>query len=276
MRLMHGEAWAESSSTGRGPFRHRAARPRRERLPRHGEAPGRRAAPCSWGRSALAACGIPDPTAAQRHFARAASPLGLASPAPGTTTTQPNTKSDVQVTIYLLDADNTLAPVHRFVQVAGATEFDHHRPAGADRPRPRRTTASTRPSRATSPCSRTHTAQGSVVTVNFNDAFGRDNRQRTPSWRCHQVVATVVPRRASWRPACSSRSTGTDSVPVSSGAQVLGTGLPARRSIPSPAPETRRACSSRRVPLLHPRGERRTRDARGRSTRASPARTRAR
>ncbi len=106
----------------RRPFRHRPARPRRER---HLDVVRRRGAVCAVllvGGLALAACGIPTQQAPS-SISSSRVPVGLASPGAGAPPpTQPNAKSEVRVTIYLLDSDNTLAPVYRFVQVPAPLE----------------------------------------------------------------------------------------------------------------------------------------------------------
>ena len=182
----------------------------------------RRGALCAllMGGLALAACGIPT-----QHQPSTISPsrvpLALASPGgSGTTTTQPNTKSEVQVTIYLLNADDTLAPAHRFVQVpapldsiltalmGGPTQADEN--DGLYTAIPSDVAVLSAPP-----------AQGSVVTVNFNEAFGEITGADT-ELAVAQVVATVV--------AASKPGTGVlfeidgqpISVPISSGAQVSG------------------------------------------------------
>ncbi len=118
------------------------------------------------------------------------------------------------------------------------------------------------------------TTQGSVVTVNLNEAFGEITGTNT-ELAVAQVVATVA--------AESGRTTGVifqiegeqTSVPVASGAQVPGP-VYVSQFIPG-----RRQPSARSADVLDrasstPRGERPTRDARGRSTRASPVRRRGR
>jgi spore germination protein GerM len=148
--------------------------------------------------------------------------VALASPGgSGTTTTQPNTKSEVDVTIYLLNADNTLAPVHRFVQVpaplnstitallAGPTQTEENDGIYTAIP----TDVAVLP--AAPP-------QGSIVTVNFNDAFGQITGADA-ELAVYQVVATVVTAQGKLGTGVLFEIDGQPtSVPVSSGAQVSG------------------------------------------------------
>ena len=169
----------------------------------------------------LAACGIP--TQAQPStISPSRVPLGLASPGgSGTTTTQPNAKSYVQVTIYLLNTDNTLAPVHRFVQVraplnsiitallGGPTQADENDGVYTAIPSDVAVLPTTPP-------------QGSVVTVNFNDAFGQITGADA-ELAVYQVVATVVAAQGKLDTGVLFEIDGAPtSVPVSSGAQVSG------------------------------------------------------
>jgi spore germination protein GerM len=172
------------------------------------------------GGLALAACGIPTQQQPST-ISPSRVPLHLASPGgAGTNTTQPNAKSEVQVTVYLLNPDNSLAPVHRFVQVpapldstltalmGGPTQADEN--DGLYTAIPSDVAVLSAPP-----------AQGSVVTVNFNEAFGEITGADT-ELAVAQVVATVV--------AASKPGTGVlfeidgqpISVPISSGAQVSG------------------------------------------------------
>jgi len=184
----------------------------------------RRGALCAllMGGLALAACGIPT-----QHQPSTISPsrvpLALASPGgSGTTTTQPNTKSEVQVTIYLLNADDTLAPAHRFVQVpaplnsiitallAGPTQADENDGVYTAIP----SDVAVLPAAAP--------PQGSVVTVNFNDAFGQITGGDA-ELAVYQVVATVVAAQGKLDTGVLFEIDGAPtSVPVSSGAQVSG------------------------------------------------------
>jgi len=169
----------------------------------------------------LAACGIP--TQAQPStISPSRVPLGLASPGgSGTTTTQPNAKSYVQVTIYLLNTDNTLAPVHRFVQVraplnsiitallGGPTQADENDGVYTAIPSDVAVLPTTPP-------------QGSVVTVNFNDAFGQITGADA-ELAVYQVVATVVTAQDKLDTGVLFEIDGEPtSVPVSSGAEVSG------------------------------------------------------
>jgi spore germination protein GerM len=169
---------------------------------------------------ALAACGIPTQQQPS-SISPSRVPLHLASPGgAGTSTTQPNAKSEAQVTIYLLNTDSTLAPLHRFVQVpapldsimtamlAGPTQNEENDGIYTAIPSNVAALSVTPP-------------QGSVVTVNFNEAFGEITGADT-ELAVAQVVATVV--------AASTPGTGVlfeidgqpISVPISSGAQVSG------------------------------------------------------
>jgi spore germination protein GerM len=169
---------------------------------------------------ALAACGIPTQQQPS-SISPSRVPLHLASPGgAGTSTTQPNAKSEAQVTIYLLNTDSTLAPLHRFVQVpapldsimtamlAGPTQNEEN--DGIYTAIPSNVQLLSAPP-----------AQGSVVTLNFNEAFGEITGADT-ELAVAQVVATVV--------AASKPGTGVlfeidgqpISVPISSGAQVSG------------------------------------------------------
>jgi len=171
---------------------------------------------------ALAACGIP--TQGQPStISPSRVPLGLASPAGSGTTndTQPNTKSEAQVTICLLTADNTLAPVHRFVPVpaplnsiitallAGPTQADENDGVYTAIPSDVTVLPATPP-------------QGSVVTVNFNDAFGQITGADA-ELAVYQVVATVVTAQGKLDTGVLFEIDGAPtSVPVASGAQVSG------------------------------------------------------
>jgi spore germination protein GerM len=183
----------------------------------------RRGALCAVfvGALALAACGIPTQQQPST-ISPSRVPLGLASPGGSGTTnnTQPNAKSEAQVTICLLTADNTLAPVHRFVPVpaplnsiitallAGPTQADENDGVYTAIPSDVAVLPAAPP-------------QGSVVTVNFNDAFGQITGADA-ELAVYQVVATVVTAQD------NKLDTGVlfeidgipTSVPVSSGAQV--------------------------------------------------------
>ena len=170
---------------------------------------------------ALAACGIPTQQQPST-ISPSRVPLGLASPAgAGTTTTQPNSKSYVQVTIYLLNADNTLAAFHRFVQgkaplnsiitalLAGPTQADENDGVYTAIPSDVVVLPAAPP-------------QGSVVTVNFNDAFGQITGGDA-ELAVYQVVATVVAAQGKLDTGVLFEIDGAPtSVPVSSGAQVSG------------------------------------------------------
>ena len=174
------------------------------------------------GGLALAACGIPTQQQPST-ISPSRVPLGLASPAgAGTTTTQPNSKSYVQVTIYLLNADNTLAAVHRFVQgkaplnsiitalLAGPTQADENDGVYTAIP----SDVAVLPAAAP--------PQGSVVTVNFNDAFGQITGGDA-ELAVYQIVATVVLAQGKLDTGVLFEIDGAPtSVPVSSGAQIPG------------------------------------------------------
>jgi spore germination protein GerM len=173
------------------------------------------------GGLALAACGIPTQQQPST-ISPSRVPLALASSgSSGTTTTQPNAKSEVQVTIYLLNADNTLAPVHRVVQVpaplnsiitallAGPTQTDENNGVYTAIPSDVAVLPASPP-------------QGSVVTVNFNDAFGQI-AGADGELAVAQVVATVVAAQGKLDTGVLFEIDGAPtSVPVSSGEQVPG------------------------------------------------------
>jgi spore germination protein GerM len=187
-----------------------------------GRGPGRGAV-CAVlvGGLALAACGIPTQQQPS-SISPGRVPVALVSPGgSGTATTQPNTKSEVQVTIYLLNADNTLAALHRFVQVpaplnsiitallAGPTQADENDGVYTAIPGDVAVLPAAPP-------------QGSVVTVNFNDAFGQITGADA-ELAIYQVVATVVAAQGKLATGVLFEIDGQPtSVPVSSGAQVSG------------------------------------------------------
>jgi len=172
------------------------------------------------GGLALAACGIPT----QRQpssISPSRVPLHLASPGgAGTTTTQPDAKSEVQVTVYLLNADNDLVPLHRFVQVpaplssiitamlGGPTQADEN--DGVYTAIPSDVAMISPPA-----------TQGLVVTVNFNDAFGQITGADA-ELAVAQVVATVVAQGKPETSVLFEIDGQPISVPISSGAQVSG------------------------------------------------------
>ena len=173
------------------------------------------------GGLALAACGIPTQQQPST-ISPSRVPLHLASPGgAGTNTTQPNAKSEVQVTVYLLNPDNSLAPVHRFVQVpapldsiltalmGGPTQADENDGVYTAIPSDVAVLPAAPP-------------QGSVVTVNFNDAFGQITGADA-ELAIYQVVATVVLAQGKLGTGVLFEIDGQPtSVPVSSGAEVSG------------------------------------------------------
>jgi spore germination protein GerM len=183
----------------------------------------RRSALCAAlvGGLALAACGIPtqqQPSSISPDRV----PLHLASPGgTGSTTSQPNAKFEVQVTIYLLSAKNTLTPVHRFVQVpaplnsvitamlGGPTQNEEDDGLYTAIPSDVAVLSVPPP-------------QESVVTVNFNDAFGQITGADA-ELAVAQIVATVVTQQGKLDTGVLFEIDGQPtSVPVSSGEQVSG------------------------------------------------------
>jgi spore germination protein GerM len=156
----------------------------------------RRRAVCAVlvGGLALAACGIPtqrDPSS----ISPSRVPLHLASPGgAGTTTTQPDAKSEVQVTVYLLNVDNQLVPVHRVVQVPAPLNSILTAmlggPIQAEENDGLYTAIPSDVSVISAPL-----VQGSIVTVNFNTAFGQITGADA-ELAVAQVVATVVASRS--------------------------------------------------------------------------------
>jgi spore germination protein GerM len=173
------------------------------------------------GGLALAACGIPTQQTPS-SISPGRVPLVLTNPAAaGTPPTQPNAKSEVQVTISLLDSDNALAPVHRFVQVpaplvsiitamlGGPTQNEEN--DGLYTAIPSDVAVLTVPP-----------PQGPVVTINFNDAFG-EITGTDAELAVAQVVATVVAWKGKPGTSVLFEIDGQPtSVPTSSGAQVSG------------------------------------------------------
>jgi spore germination protein GerM len=182
----------------------------------------RRRAVCAVlvGGLALAACGIPtqrDPSS----ISPSRVPLHLASPGgAGTTTTQPDAKSEVQVTVYLLNVDNQLVPVHRVVQVPAPLNSILTAmlggPIQAEENDGLYTAIPSDVSVISAPL-----VQGSIVTVNFNTAFGQITGADA-ELAVAQVVATVVAQSKPTTSVLFEIDGQPISVPISSGAQVSG------------------------------------------------------
>ena len=186
------------------------------------------------GGLALAACGIPtqqEPSS----ISPGRVPLHLASPGgSGTTTTQPNAKSEVKVQIYLLNADNALVPLSRYVQVpaplssiitamlGGPTQSDENQ--GLYTAIPGDVSVLSVPP-----------AQGSVVTINFNEAFG-EITGADAELAVAQVVATVTDATKAGTGVLFEIDGDPISVPIASGAQVSGPVF-LWQVIPSTAPQ---------------------------------------
>jgi spore germination protein GerM len=182
----------------------------------------RRAGLCAVlvGGLALAACGIPTQQQPS-SISPSRVPLGLANRSDtDTSTTQPNPKSQVEVTIYFLDSNNRLIPVKRFVQVpAPLSSTITSMLAGPTQTEEDDLVYSAIPGDVT--VLNQPTVQGGVVTVNFNDAFG-EIAGSDAELAVAQVVATVV---AQTKPAIGvlfEIDGQPTSVPISSGAQVSG------------------------------------------------------
>jgi spore germination protein GerM len=184
----------------------------------------RRGAVCAVllvGGLALAACGIPTQQAPSSISSNRV-PVGLTNPgAGGTPPTQPNAKSEVRVTISLLDSDNALAPVDRYVQVPAPLQSILTAMLGGPTQNEENDglyTAIPSDVAVLSP----PTVQGSVVTVNFNDAFGEITGSDA-ALAVAQVVATVVAWKTKPGTSVLFEIDGQPtSVPTSSGAQVSG------------------------------------------------------
>jgi Sporulation and spore germination len=164
-----------------------------------------------------AGCGIPTQ---QQPSAVSSSrvPPGLVSPnLPSTSTTQP--RASVNVTIYLLGPTEGLVPRQRVVQIpaplksiltalfAGPDQAEAHLGIGTAIP--------------TDVAVLSVTTQGSVVTVNLNEAFGEITGTNT-ELAVAQVVATVAAESGLTTGVIFQIEGEQTSVPVASGAQVPG------------------------------------------------------
>jgi hypothetical protein len=168
---------------------------------------------------ALAACAVPTQsgpsTIAPSHV-----PFNLLNPAPPTTTTtQPNASSLVQVSVFYLSPTQQLTAVNRVVVIPAAlTSVLTALVAGP-------TSAETANGIGTSIPNNvmvlSAVAQGSVVTVNFNDAFGQITGTSTEQ-AVSQVVATVTAQVGLSAGVIFEIDGQRTSVPIASGAQVPG------------------------------------------------------
>ena len=183
----------------------------------------RRGAVCAAllvGGLALAACGIPTQQAPS-SISSSHVPVGLTNPGGGTPPTQPKAKSEVQVTISLLDSDNALAPVYRYVQVPAPLDAILTAMLGGPTQNEENDGLYTAIPSDVAVLS-VPPSQGSVVTVNFNDAFGEITGSDA-GLAVAQVVATVVAWKGKPGTSVLFEIDGQpNSVPTSSGAQVSG------------------------------------------------------
>jgi hypothetical protein len=167
----------------------------------------------------LAACGIPTQQQPS-SISPSRVPLGLASPGGAvTTTTQPTARSEVEVTIYLLNPSVQLVPRHRVVQVpAPLSSIITSMLAGPTQTEVADNLYTAIPNNVVVLSA---TPQGSVVTVNFNDAFGQITGGDA-ELAVAQVVATVVAQSKPGTSVLFEIDGQPTSVPISSGAQVSG------------------------------------------------------
>jgi spore germination protein GerM len=173
------------------------------------------------GGLALAACGIPTQQVPS-SISPSRVPIGLTNPAgAGTPPTQPNAKSEVRVTISLLDSDNALAPVYRYVQVPAPLDAILTAMLGGPTQNEENDGLYTAIPSDVAVLS-VPPPQGSVVTINFNDAFGQITGADA-ELAVAQVVATVVAWKGKPGTSVLFEIDGQPtSVPTSSGAQVSG------------------------------------------------------
>ena len=179
----------------------------------------RRLALCAAIVGALLAAGCGIPTQQQPSAVSSSRvPPGLVSPnLPSTSTTQP--RASVNVTIYLLGPTEGLVPRQRVVQIpaplksiltalfAGPDQSEAHLGIGTAIP--------------TDVAVLSVTTQGSVVTVNLNEAFGEITGTNT-ELAVAQVVATVAAESGLTTGVIFQIDGEQTSVPVASGAQVPG------------------------------------------------------
>jgi hypothetical protein len=168
---------------------------------------------------AVAACGIPTQPQPS-SISPSKVPLHLATPgSANSTTTQPDAKSEVQVTVYLLNADNDLVPLHRYVQVpAPLTSTITAMLGGPTQADENEGIYTAIPSNVAVIYAQT---QGSMVTVNFNDAFGEITAPDA-ELAVAQIVATVVAQTKPDTSVLFEIDGQPISVPISTGAQVSG------------------------------------------------------
>jgi spore germination protein GerM len=148
-------------------------------------------------------------------------PLGLASGTlPETPTTQPNLKSEAEVTIYLLQLPaETLVARTRVVQIpAPLKSILTSLLAGPEVAEAANGITTAIP---TGVQLLSVTTQGSMVTVNFNSAFGTITGSAT-ELAVAQVVATVAAQNGSKTGVTFEVDSLPISVPIASGAQVPG------------------------------------------------------
>ncbi len=164
-----------------------------------------------------AGCGIPTQ---QQPSAVSSSrvPPGLVSPnLPSTSTTQP--RASVNVTIYLLGPTEGLVPRQRVVQIpAPLKSILTALFAGPDQSEAQLGIGTAIP---TDVAVLSVTTQGSVVTVNLNEAFGEITGTNT-ELAVAQVVATVAAESGLTTGVIFQIEGEQTSVPVASGAQVPG------------------------------------------------------
>jgi len=164
-----------------------------------------------------AGCGIPTQ---QQPSAVSSSrvPPGLVSPnLPSTSTTQP--RASVNVTIYLLGPTDGLVPRQRVVQIpAPLKSILTALFAGPDQSEAQLGIGTAIPSEVSV---LSVTTQGSVVTVNLNEAFGEITGTNT-ELAVAQVVSTVAAARSPTTGVIFQIDGEQTSVPVASGAQVPG------------------------------------------------------
>jgi hypothetical protein len=166
-----------------------------------------------------AGCAIPTQQAPSTISASRVPP-GLVSPAvPTTTTTQPRLSSEVPVKIFLLGPGGELVPRNRVVLVpAPLTSIITSMLAGPDGAESAAGLTTDIPNDVVVLSAVT---QGTVVTVNFNDAFGEITGSAT-ELAVAQVVATVVTQSGLGTGVLFEIDGDAISVPIASGAQVPG------------------------------------------------------
>jgi hypothetical protein len=167
----------------------------------------------------LAACAVPTQsgpsTIAPSHV-----PFNLLNPTPPTTTTtQPNPSSLVPVKIYYLSPTEQLLAVNRVVVLPAAlTSVLTALVAG---PTSSETSNGITTAIPNNVMVLSAVAQGAVVTVNFNEAFGQITGASTEQ-SVSQVVATVAAQNGLSTGVIFEIDGQRTSVPIASGAQVPG------------------------------------------------------